>query len=129
VARVAHAYGLVKRNAEPLLDGLGDALAGPEPQQLADFAIDGFDLVLPRALAAQHAPLAVWVPNVERQGRKPLAVLTLQARLPDISLGHAVDGNDVPYLPLQPVQVLVDGFRLPLGVGEDGAVGHDVELT
>src|SRR5690606_12838118 len=95
VPRVPHAGGFVDGDAKPLLDRLHDALARLNTEEFSDFPVNRLDFVLMRALAAQHAFLAVWVSNVERQGRSPLAVLTLQARLPDIALGHAVDGDDV----------------------------------
>ena len=138
--RGLHAYPLVGRDPQPRASerhGRTDRLVGRPPEQLLDAPLDWLDLVIGRALAAQHPMRSVGVDGEE--GRREVAVRAARHRL-HTGRGRADVVGEVGELDdldregqhvarPQPVQMLVDRLRLRAGVGEDGGVRHGLDLA
>src|SRR5690606_16059816 len=121
---------LVVADPLPRLDvPAGVAPARRHPRQLADLPADRADLVLVRALPPHDHVAAALVVGVERhRGEPPVLPLRLAGRPRGVGIAEDVAGRDdvdgeafgLGAL-AEDAEPVVDGARLPAGVGEDGA--------
>jgi len=124
-----HAYHLVEGNPDPLFDDReGWRAFASELDQLADLAADRLNLVIAGALTADHADGDIAAPidrSRKRRDRRPPFTAAGGEQIVTHVAGPDDEDREWQHIRRhEPVEMLVDGFRLPAGVGEDRAIGH-----
>ena len=124
-----HADHLVEGNPDPLLDHREGRRTFPgELDEFANLAADRLNLVIAGALPADHADgdIAATVDRSrKRRDRRPPFTAAGGEQIVTHVAGPDDEDREWQHIRRhEPVEMLVDGFRLPAGVGEDRAIGH-----
>ena len=125
-----HAHDFVQGDTDPLFnDGAARRAFAREPDQLTHLAADRHDLQFLGALPADHADLARCGFGEGGDRGPALALRAADQPVADVAGSHDMHWERQDIRRFKPGEMLIDGLRLPAGVGEDGAVGHRSDLA